>query len=86
MEVRAASHQIRQLRQQGSILAFEINEGRDEYLNSISSRFTQAALERGVYLRPLGNTVYMMPPYCISETELQLLFECVEDIFDKLLV
>jgi adenosylmethionine-8-amino-7-oxononanoate aminotransferase len=86
LHTRVAKEQIRQLRQQGSILAFEINEGRDEYLNSISSRFTQAALERGVYLRPLGNTVYMMPPYCISDTELQLLFECVEDILDKMLM
>lgn len=85
LEDRAASHQIRQLRQRGTILAFEINEGRDEYLNSISSRFTQAALERGIYLRPLGNTVYIMPPYCISDTELQQVFDCMEDIMDKML-
>jgi adenosylmethionine-8-amino-7-oxononanoate aminotransferase len=86
LHTRVAQGQIRQLRQQGSILAFEINEGRDEYLNSISSRFTQAALERGVYLRPLGNTVYIMPPYCISDTELQMLYECMEDILNKMLV
>lgn len=61
----------------GTILAFEINSGKKEYLNSIATSFTQQALQEGVYLRPLGNTVYIMPPYCISDSELQKVYATI---------
>ena len=58
----------------GTVLAFEINTGRDEYINAIGPAITRAALEQGVYLRPLGNTVYFMPPYCITEKEMDQVY------------
>jgi adenosylmethionine-8-amino-7-oxononanoate aminotransferase len=61
---------IKCIRQTGTILAFEISSGRDGWLNNIGTVFTQKSLELGVYLRPLGNTVYIMPPYCITDAEL----------------
>ena len=39
----------------------------------VGLRAYRAALERGVVLRPLGDTLYWMPPYCIDEEQLQLL-------------
>eukprot|EP01136_Pigoraptor_vietnamica_P014370 Opistho-1_new@56490 len=65
---------IKNLRHLGTLLAFEIIQGKDEYLNSISSVITQKAMEAGVYIRPLGNTVYLMPPYCITEAELEKVY------------
>ncbi|MGL6269382.1 MAG: aminotransferase class III-fold pyridoxal phosphate-dependent enzyme, partial [Chitinophagaceae bacterium] len=65
---------IRNPRQMGTIAAFEIANGADEYLNNISSIITQKCLEQGVYLRPLGNTVYIMPPYCITKEELEKVY------------
>lgn len=65
---------IKNVRVLGTILAFEVLEGADEYLNNISTIITQKALEQGVYIRPLGNTVYIMPPYCITESELQKVY------------
>jgi len=62
---------IKNVRVLGTVLAFEIIQGNDEYLNNISSIITTKSLEKGVYIRPLGNTVYIMPPYCITEDELQ---------------
>jgi adenosylmethionine-8-amino-7-oxononanoate aminotransferase len=62
---------IKNIRTIGTIIAFEIVNGKDEYLNNISASITAAALEKGVYIRPLGNTVYIMPPYCITEAELR---------------
>lgn len=79
----AFAQQIRQLngiknvRVLGSILAFEIEQGEDVYLNSISSIITQKSLDKGVYLRPLGNTVYIMPPYCITDEELNKLYDVI---------
>lgn len=69
---------FKNLRCLGTILAFEIIKGKDEYLNNISIIITQKSLEQGVYLRPLGNTVYIMPPYCISEEELTKVYEVIE--------
>ena len=68
---------IKNIRALGTILAFEIVDGKDEYLNNISTIITQKALEQGVYIRPLGNTVYIMPPYCITGEELEKVYETI---------
>lgn len=65
---------IKNIRTLGTILAFEIDEGNDEYLNNISQIFTAKSLAHGVYMRPLGNTVYIMPPYCITTDELDKIY------------
>lgn len=77
---------VRQIRQLGTIIAFEVNQGPDEYLNNISQVITRRALDRGVFLRPLGNTVYMMPPYCFTREELQRVYEVILDIVGNLLL
>ncbi len=66
----------------GTIIAFEIDEGKDEYLNDIATSITQKALELGVYIRPLGNTVYIMPPYCITKEELEKVYETILMMID----
>jgi adenosylmethionine-8-amino-7-oxononanoate aminotransferase len=71
---------FKNLRCLGTILAFELVEGKDEYLNNIAQTITLKALENGIYIRPLGNTVYIMPPYCILEDELQKVYVFLESI------
>ncbi len=71
---------LRNIRNLGTILAFEVNTGKDEYLNEISTELTRKSLDRGVYMRPLGNTVYLMPPYCITDAELERVFEVLLEI------
>lgn len=61
----------------GTLLAFEYNSGEDGYLNNISQIITSRMLEKGIYLRPLGNTVYIMPPYCISMEELNKIYQAI---------
>lgn len=73
------------VRNTGTILAFEIAQGKNEYLNNISSIITAKALAAGVYIRPLGNTVYIMPPYCITKNELQKVQETILAILKELL-
>ena len=68
----------------GTLLAFEITQGKDEYLNKISNVITQKALSKGVYLRPLGNTVYLMPPYCMTEDELNKVYAVIIEILDEI--
>jgi adenosylmethionine-8-amino-7-oxononanoate aminotransferase len=67
-------NKIHNPRQIGTIAAFEISSGADEYLNNISGTITRKCMEQGVYLRPLGNTVYIMPPYCLTPNELEKIY------------
>lgn len=76
----AGNNQIRGVRALGTIVAFELEAGADGYLNAISSSVTARALGEGIYLRPLGNTVYIMPPYCISESELGTVHEFLSNL------
>jgi adenosylmethionine-8-amino-7-oxononanoate aminotransferase len=65
---------VRNVRILGTVIAFEINIGNDGYINPAGLDLTQKALEKGIYLRPLGNTVYIMPPYCITEKEMDQVY------------
>jgi adenosylmethionine-8-amino-7-oxononanoate aminotransferase len=71
---------IKNIRCLGTIVAFEIMEGNDEYLNNISNIITQQSLQEGIYLRPLGNTVYVMPPYCITVEELNKVYALINKL------
>ena len=73
---------IKNCRVLGTIAAFEISEGKDEYLNNISSTITAKCLAQGIYIRPLGNTVYIMPPYCITEKELSKVYDVTDGLVD----
>ena len=68
----------------GTLLAFELNMGKDEYLNSVGAMVTSRAFAKGVYLRPLGNTLYTLPPYCITEDQLQVVFDTILSILKEL--
>lgn len=75
---------VHSVRQRGTILAIEIkNEQRTGYLNSIGDLFKIHALSNGVLLRPLGNVVYIVPPYCISAQSLQQVYGCITAFLDK---
>ena len=54
---------IRNLRNIGMIWAFEVDNKID------IDKFTEYSISNGVLIRPINNTVYFMPPYCISEKE-----------------
>jgi adenosylmethionine-8-amino-7-oxononanoate aminotransferase len=40
------------------------------------------AMTQGIYLRPLGNTVYIMPPYCITPEQLRKIYQFILTIPD----
>ncbi|MBY0577554.1 MAG: adenosylmethionine--8-amino-7-oxononanoate transaminase [Burkholderiales bacterium] len=63
-------------RNTGMIWAFEVEDPSPDF----SRHFHLGALERGLLLRPIGNTVYFMPPYVITEAEIELLVETTLDI------
>lgn len=62
---------VRHFRQLGMLWALDVHEAPADF----SRRFFAAALEREILLRPIGNTVYFMPPYVLDEKNGQLLAE-----------
>jgi adenosylmethionine-8-amino-7-oxononanoate aminotransferase len=52
---------------------------------TFSRRFFSAALENELLLRPIGNTVYMMPPYVLSDDEIDLLAARTHAVFEQVL-
>ena len=61
--------QVRNFRNTGMIWAFDVESDDPAF----ARRFFQAALARELLLRPIGNTVYFMPPYVITEPEIDFL-------------
>jgi adenosylmethionine-8-amino-7-oxononanoate aminotransferase len=62
----AGHPQVRHLRQRGMIAAFDVVTADPHF----SRRFYRAALEHEALLRPIGNTVYLMPPYIVDADEI----------------
>ena len=68
----------------GTLLAFDIqNSEKKGYENSIGKEIKMYCLKNGVLIRPLGNTVYIMPPYCISKKELKTVYSVLIDFLEK---
>jgi adenosylmethionine---8-amino-7-oxononanoate aminotransferase len=76
----AAHRRVLNFRSTGMIWAFEI----DSADRTIASRIYEQALARELLLRPIGNTVYFMPPYTISDDELAMLVLRTLDIVESL--
>lgn len=71
---------VRDFRHLGMIWAFEV-ETADR---AFAARAFELALARGVLLRPIGRTVYFLPPYVIGEAEFSELVACAMEIADRL--
>ena len=76
---------LKNIRSTGTILAmdFETPEP-NSYFHSLRDRIYHFFLENGIILRPLGNTVYVMPPYCIADDELNYVYDTIERCADRL--
>lgn len=61
----------------GTIAAFNLRVADEGYLASIGPKLYDFFFSRGLLLRPLGNTIYIMPPYCITRNELASLYEAI---------
>ncbi len=67
----------------GGVGVLELSSG-GGYLDQIGPRLGAAFLERGLLLRPLGNVVYFMPPYVITEAETAWALEQIGDVISNL--
>lgn len=73
------------IRQKGTILALEIKTTDDTgYLNSIRDKVYLYFIQQKIILRPLGNVVYILPPYCISKNDLRQVYSAIFDFLHSL--
>lgn len=80
------SHIIQNIRVQGTIVAFELAVGESTgYLHSIRDQAYQYCIKKGILMRPLGNTLYILAPYCISNDELENIYSEIENLANSLI-
>ena len=71
---------IAEIEVMGTVLALEYKIGeRSSYYSSFREQLIPFFTNRGVLLRPLGNRIHIVPPYCITEQELQTVYEVIEE-------
>lgn len=74
---------VENVRQTGTILAWEIkNDQETSYFNEIGKKLYDDFLSRGIIMRPLGNVMYLVPPYCISAKELNFIYENILEVLN----
>lgn len=72
---------VRDIRLKGLVAAVEKRNAKG-YTSSLSEHWTKTALKKGVFLRPLGDTVYILPPYSITEQQLHQVWDVIENLID----
>ncbi len=78
----ATAHSVLNPRVLGTIAAFDLAEP-GGYLSPVGQRLAAFARERGVFIRPLGSTVYLLPPYCITADELASIYHMLHQFLES---
>jgi adenosylmethionine-8-amino-7-oxononanoate aminotransferase len=71
------------VRQLGTIAALDLRVEQGGYLAGVGPKLSAFFLEKGLLLRPLGNTIYVLPPYCITAGELDLIYGAIDEAADR---
>ncbi len=71
---------FKNVRQQGTILAMEFNtDNSTSYFNNFRDTLYNYFLDKNILLRPLGNVLYILPPYCITKEDLNRIYNAIEE-------
>ncbi|HWZ34844.1 MAG TPA: adenosylmethionine--8-amino-7-oxononanoate transaminase [Mucilaginibacter sp.] len=76
---------IKTVRQTGTIIAMEWETGDNtSYFSSLRDRLYHYFLDAGIILRPLGNIIYILPPYCITDADLNYIYSKIEEALEEI--
>jgi adenosylmethionine-8-amino-7-oxononanoate aminotransferase len=78
LEKLAGFHLVEHTRLIGGIAAFDLRTLDTSYSAGAGRELSTFAQKEGVLLRPLGNVIYLMPPYCITNEQIDRAFEVIE--------
>ncbi|HIC8756135.1 TPA: adenosylmethionine--8-amino-7-oxononanoate transaminase [Elizabethkingia anophelis] len=84
-EVLKKHPKVKEVRQTGTIFAMEwkINEG-TSYFSDMHEILYPYFLQRGILMRPLGNIIYLVPPYCTTKEDLEEIYQAILEALDIL--
>lgn len=69
----------------GCIIALDIKvEEKQAYYGNLRNKLYLFFIEKGVLLRPVGNTIYILPPYTITDEQLKTVYQTVEEALEML--
>lgn len=68
----------------GTIIAFDVKDEDPSYHSSLRDRMYRHFLEQGILLRPLGTILYILPPYCITDQQLQHVYTAILAFLESL--
>lgn len=81
----AAHPRIKNFRQRGMIWAFDAVVSDPAAAATFSRRFFTEALKHELLLRPIGRTIYLMPPYILDDEEIERLAACTQAVFEQVI-
>jgi adenosylmethionine-8-amino-7-oxononanoate aminotransferase len=73
---------VENVRVLGTVIALDLVSPDGGYLSEVGPRLHRYALDRGVLLRPLGNTVYLLPPYCVTTDDLTCAYDVIAEFIE----
>ncbi|WP_423876645.1 adenosylmethionine--8-amino-7-oxononanoate transaminase [Bradyrhizobium sp.] len=74
-----ADDRFKNVRRTGTITALELEVRDGGYLAGIGPKLLAFFGNRGLLLRPLGNTIYVMPPYCVTQADLDEIYAAIAE-------
>lgn len=77
--------ELKSVRQTGTIAAFNLHETTHTYTNPIASVLAEHFLAEGLIIRPLGNVMYLLPPYCVGLETLGNVYGTIEKVLKRVL-
>lgn len=80
----AGHARVANARRLGTIAALDVAATDTGYLSTLAPRLTAFYRDRGILLRPLGNSIYVMPPYCTTADELAQVWAAIGESLDKI--
>ena len=76
---------IKKIRVSGTIAAFDLDIGNKKgYFNNIGKEIKSLAMNQGLFIRPLGNVIYLLPPLCITDDQLEKSYWIIRQILENL--
>lgn len=80
-EIRS-NKRLKDVRHLGTILALEF-VGEDGYFSKMRNELYQFFISKGILIRPLGNVIYLVPPYCISDEDLDYIYNAIVEFLER---
>lgn len=76
---------VKEVNSLGTILSLEVStESKTDYSNSLRKKIYDHFISRDILLRPLGNIIYLVPPYVIQNSELEMIYTEIKLFLDSL--